>query len=65
MQQIDLPRPREYGMVTSPRFVQLKQQLLGAILEETRKAMEQDQGVMAPEPILVGNTEPADGVDAT
>lgn len=42
--EIDLPRPREYAMVTSARFVALKDALLGAIREETRKALAQDMG---------------------
>lgn len=37
---IDLPRPREYEMVTSASFIRLKAQLLAAIREETRKAEE-------------------------
>ncbi len=40
--EMDLPRPREYEMVTSDRFVALKAALLAAIREETRRAMEQD-----------------------
>jgi len=40
--EVDLPRPREYEMVTSTRFIQLKETLLAAIREETRKAMESD-----------------------
>ncbi len=38
--EIDLPRPRRYEMVTSSRFTELKQQLLGAIREEARKALD-------------------------
>ena len=40
--EITLPRPREYAMVTSSQFVALKEVLLGAIREETQKAMAQD-----------------------
>ncbi len=42
VQEIDLPRPREYGMVTSDRFVRLKKLLLSAIREEARRATEDD-----------------------
>ncbi len=38
---VDLPRPREYRMVTSDRFIQMKSELLGAILEEARKALDE------------------------
>ncbi len=40
--EVDLPRPREYAMVTSSSFVSMKETLLEAILEEARKAMAQD-----------------------
>ena len=38
VQEIDLPRPRRYEMVTSPGFTQLKAVLLAAIREETCRA---------------------------
>lgn len=41
--EIDLPRPREYEMVTSPRFVELKDALLGTIREETARAIAQER----------------------
>ncbi len=41
--EIDLPRPREYQMVTSDQFIRLKEGLLGAIREEARKAMDEDR----------------------
>ncbi|HEX2923131.1 MAG TPA: ABC transporter ATP-binding protein [Chloroflexota bacterium] len=41
-QEIGLPRPREYGMVTSTRFVAIKELLLSAIREETRGAIPED-----------------------
>ena len=40
--EVDLPRPRDYGMVTSDRFGRLKADLLGSIREEARKAMDED-----------------------
>lgn len=40
--EVDLPRPRDYGMVTSDRFSRLKADLLGSIREEARKAMDED-----------------------
>jgi ABC-type nitrate/sulfonate/bicarbonate transport system ATPase subunit len=42
--EIDLPRPREYGMVTSSRFIAFKDNLLAAIREEAQKAMAWDSG---------------------
>jgi ABC-type nitrate/sulfonate/bicarbonate transport system ATPase subunit len=42
VQEIDLPRPRKYEMVTSSRFVAHKEVLLAAIKEETRTAMDQE-----------------------
>ncbi len=39
---VDLPRPREYQLVTSDRFNRLKAELLGSIREEARKAMDED-----------------------
>jgi ABC-type nitrate/sulfonate/bicarbonate transport system ATPase subunit len=42
VQEIALPRPREYRMVTSARFVALKEGLLSAIREETHRAMDED-----------------------
>ncbi|MHB8991626.1 MAG: ABC transporter ATP-binding protein [Chloroflexota bacterium] len=45
---IDLPRPREYGIVTSEPFIELKERLLGAIREEARKAMDDRTGFAPP-----------------
>ncbi|MGE5620164.1 MAG: ABC transporter ATP-binding protein [Sphingomonadaceae bacterium] len=39
--EIDLPRPREYGVVTSGRFLALKRRLMEAIREEARRALEE------------------------
>ena len=38
---VDLPRPRELSMVTSPEFATIEEQLLTALHEESRKAMAQ------------------------
>ena len=35
---IELPRPRDAGIVTSPEFIDIKRRLLGAIEEEARKS---------------------------
>jgi len=42
VREIELPRPREYGMVTSARFVALKEELLGALRDETHRAIDED-----------------------
>lgn len=37
---VDLPRPRDLAVVTSPRFAQIEEELLTALREESRKAAE-------------------------
>lgn len=44
VREIDLPRPREYAMVTSSAFVRLKEELLASIKEEASKAEAEQLG---------------------
>ncbi len=39
---VDLPRPRNFEMVTSPRFAELRGQVVGIIHEESMKAVESE-----------------------
>jgi len=39
---VDLPRPRSFDMVTSPRFAELRNQVVGIIHEESMKAVESE-----------------------
>ena len=39
---VDLPRPRSFDMVTSPRFAELRNQVVGVIHEESMKAVESE-----------------------
>jgi ABC-type nitrate/sulfonate/bicarbonate transport system ATPase subunit len=39
---VDLPRPRNFEMVTSPRFAELRNQVVGIIHEESMKAVESE-----------------------
>ncbi|GLY30974.1 ABC transporter ATP-binding protein [Kineosporia sp. NBRC 101731] len=41
--EVDLPRPRELSMVTSPAFAAIEEELLTALHEESRKALTQGQ----------------------
>jgi ABC-type nitrate/sulfonate/bicarbonate transport system ATPase subunit len=58
--EVDLPRPREYQMVTSSRFVALKEVLLVALREEAQKAMVQDA-----EDVAEGGVESAEASAGT
>ncbi|GEM29436.1 ABC transporter ATP-binding protein [Nocardia neocaledoniensis NBRC 108232] len=40
---IDLPRPRDLSIITSPEFAALEQELLEILHEESRRAMEEQQ----------------------
>ncbi|MEO6795616.1 MAG: ABC transporter ATP-binding protein [Candidatus Dormibacter sp.] len=39
---VDLPRPRNFDMVSSPRFTELRNQVVGVIHEESMKAVESE-----------------------
>jgi NitT/TauT family transport system ATP-binding protein len=39
---VDLPRPRNFEMVTSQRFAELRSQVVGIIHEESMKAVESE-----------------------
>ncbi len=39
---VDLPRPRNFEMVSSPRFTELRNQVVGIIHEESMKAVESE-----------------------
>jgi ABC-type nitrate/sulfonate/bicarbonate transport system ATPase subunit len=39
---VDLPRPRTFDMVSSPRFAELRNQVVGVIHEESIKAVESE-----------------------
>jgi len=39
---VDLPRPRNFELVTSPRFAELRNQVVGIIHEESMKAVESE-----------------------
>jgi NitT/TauT family transport system ATP-binding protein len=44
---VDLPRPRERGMMASDAYIRLKQQTIAAVHEEARKAFERGEREMA------------------
>lgn len=50
--EVDLPRPREYAMVTSDRFARVKERLLAAIRDEALAAELDEAGMLpgAPRP---------------
>ena len=43
--EVDLPRPRDLAVVTSPRFAAIEEELLTALREESRKAHQLEAGV--------------------
>lgn len=44
---VDLPRPRHAKMVTSPRFIELKERLIAAVHEEAKRAFERGERELA------------------
>jgi NitT/TauT family transport system ATP-binding protein len=44
---VDLPRPRSYRMLTSKRFLELKQQTIDGVHEEALKAFEAGERELA------------------
>lgn len=46
--RVDLPRPRTFEMVSSPRFAELRNQVIGIIHEESLKAVESELSVIIP-----------------
>ncbi len=45
--EVDLPRPRHYGMLASVEFIEMKSELVGAVHEEAVKAFEAGEREMA------------------